>query len=937
MAVIIGTNDPDTLLGTIDADTITGLDGDDIINGDGGDDDINGGSGFDQLFGEDGNDRLTSTGFGAFEGGAGNDILTAAIGGSLLGGDGDDVLSVGFGNTYLAGGIGFDTVTGGSDSDSIYVVDSDIVDGGDGGFDVVFFDFRALVSGITVDLTNVWSGGTGILGSGSIRRIGAIGSLFYGSDFADTLTIGGGIYSFLNGTVLAGGGNDVVNGSDSAETLNGEGGNDTLRGRDGVDTIDGGDGNDTIEGGDGDDVLSGGTGTNTLSGGNGTDTITAGSGVDTINGNDGDDVLRDGTGTAVLNGGNGNDSITARGAGTSIFGDGGNDRITIGANASVNGGAGTDTVLFDFSATSVSLRLNLSSFWSGGGIGFGANAITSIEAVDSLIIGSNANDVIVLGASLTQGFRIVGGDGDDIGIGSPVRDNLEGGDGNDILSGGAGGDFISGGAGINELIGGIGDDTYRVENRSDSTVEFAGEGIDQVETLTSVYVLQTNVENLVLIGNAPFVGIGNALNNEISGGSGRDTLVGLAGNDTLKGGSFRYSVANELIGGTGDDLYISGSNDDSTVEYAGEGIDRVETPADLYVLKANVENLSYTFNGNFTGFGNDLANEIRGGAQSDILVGLGGADTLIGSFGNDILEGGTGAANTLIGGQGNDTYYVSAVGDAVIEQAGQGTDMVRTTLSSYVLADNVESLVNIGGATPFTGDGNDLSNFILGSSGADVLRGFGGADDLFGRAGDDILDGGTGAANTLLGQEGDDTYIVAVAGDSTIEFVGEGTDTVRTAISIYTLQANIENLIYTGTASINAKGNARDNAITGGAQGDDYLFAGVGIDTLTGGTGGDIFFFDSAVNGVDIITDFVSGIDRMFFEDAIFTNVGSFIVLNSGESFSQSNGASTSIFSYDRATGALTYDADNKDGMAAIHIATLSTGLTLAQSDFIFY
>ena len=47
-----------------------------------------------------------------------------------------------------------------------------------------------------------------------------------------------------------------------------------------------------------------------------------------------------------------------------------------------------------------------------------------------------------------------------------------------------------------------------------------------------------NVENLNYTGidADPFVGTGNALNNEITGGDLNDTLSGLGGNDTLEGG-----------------------------------------------------------------------------------------------------------------------------------------------------------------------------------------------------------------------------------------------------------------------------------------------------------------------------------------------------------------------------------------------------------------
>ena len=88
-------------------------------------------------------------------------------------------------------------------------------------------------------------------------------------------------------------------------------------------------------------------------------------------------------------------------------------------------------------------------------------------------------------------------------------------------------------------------------------------------------------------------------------------------------------------------------------------------------------------------------------------------------------------------------------------------------------------------------DGNDM---LFGGSGADMLDGGTGNDELQGGPGDDQLDGGAG----------NDTYIVDSPGDAISEGTNAGTDTVRSAIS-YTLGANVENLILTGTADIKGR------------------------------------------------------------------------------------------------------------------------------------
>src|SRR6185369_4567447 len=108
------------------------------------------------------------------------------------------------------------------------------------------------------------------------------------------------------------------------------------------------------------------------------------------------------------------------------------------------------------------------------------------------------------------------------------------------------------------------------------------------------------------------------------------------------------------------------------------------------LLVNNVENLTFTGAGNFSGTGNALANTITGGA------------------GNDTLDGGIGI-DTLVGGAGNDTYKVDQTGDVVTEAAGAGTDAVLSMALSYTLSANVENL-NFAESGNFTGTGNTLAN-----------------------------------------------------------------------------------------------------------------------------------------------------------------------------------------------------------------------------------
>jgi Ca2+-binding RTX toxin-like protein len=220
--------------------------------------------------------------------------------------------------------------------------------------------------------------------------------------------------------------------------------------------------------------------------------------------------------------------------------------------------------------------------------------------------------------------------------------------------------------------------------------------------------------------------------------------------------------------------------------------------------------------------------------------------------GSDTLKGSAGA-DQLAGGVGDDTYIVNVSGDLVVEKAGEGVDQVNvayTAAGVHTLAANVENATVTSAANVAVGlTGNALDN---------VLTGNGAANTLIGGAGNDTLDGGVGA-DKLIGGTGDDVYMVDNTGDVVTEALNEGSDTVRTALASYTLAANVETLVYTGTAAFSATGNALDNAIAGGnagnkldgGAGNDSLTGGSGNDSLLGGLGNDTFVGAAAKDTID--------------------------------------------------------------------------------------
>lgn len=394
--------------------------------------------------------------------------------------------------------------------------------------------------------------------------------------------------------------------------------------------------------------------------------------------------------------------------------------------------------------------------------------------------------------------RITGNVGNDLLQGRLGNDSLYGGDGVDTLMGGDGNDFLDGQAGADSMVGGAGNDTYVVDDAGDVVREEADGGTDSVQTYVS-YTLGDNVERLY----AKVAGLtltGNAGNNYIKGTNDGDMLYGGDGNDTIYGG--------DHDGGGGDVIYGGAGNDSISI----------------------------------------------GGSYGSYVYG---------EEGNDYLDASRGTGSSwLYGGVGNDTYYVTNRNHAITENAGEGTDLVKSTISWSLTSEALDPfgipLVNgevenlqLLGTDDINGTGNELNNVITGNAGKNILDGGAGNDtlnagdgddELIGGEGNDVLNGGAGA-DKMAGNAGNDVYTVDDAGDVVIELADEGKDTVNSYIT-YTLGANVENLTMK-VSGLTGTGNELDNYIVGTKDG-DTLYGLAGNDTIIGGTadggGGDYIY-----------------------------------------------------------------------------------------------
>lgn len=120
-----------------------------------------------------------------------------------------------------------------------------------------------------------------------------------------------------------------------------------------------------------------------------------------------------------------------------------------------------------------------------------------------------------------------------------------------------------------------------------------------------------------------------------------------------------------------------------------------------------------------------------------------------------------------------------------------------------------------------------------------------------------------------------------------------------------------------------------------GGTGNDKLYGKDGADVLTGGAGRDTFVFDTAINGgVDKITDFLAVDDTIHLENAFFTGLSRGGLSSSAFYTGTAAHDATDRIVYDKASGALYFDADGTGSGAAVQFAQLTAGTAVTYADF---
>ncbi len=744
-AVIQPTSGDDYLTGYETPDTLSGGQGNDSISGMEGDDILDGGEGNDWLSGGTGDDIL--------QGGAGDDVLFGEEGNNqLYGGDGNDTLDSRLGNALMDGGAGEDNLSGHDGDDTYLFQRGNQIDwvryGTTGGTDTLRLGPDIALDDLEFVLsTNMF---TGLSLSIRIKGTDDVFNVYTALDVTEAFPTSVGEIDrveFADGTVMTaadfyahvvahavqtGEPDQARVGSAAADVLTGGDGGEFIYGMGGDDLITAGAGNDNVRAGLGDDVVHGGAGDDGLRGGAGADQLYGGLGNDTLIGGYGDDSF-------YYNAGDGQDSIMDAWANGTPYDDldgGGFDRLYLGAgldSAGVTVTRNGDSGLMLHFAGRPDDRVTLDNqLWGENEIS--ANAIEEIVFADGTVW--TTQDLLARVDTPPTVNRVL----------APVV----------ALVGKAFSYTFPA-----DLFSDNGPLTWEVSNFPEwmqydpQTRTLTGQtpndltGYYGVSIVATDSVGQQGFTSMQIMPASPI--LGTASSEDLFGTAYSDAIYGYAGNDRIDGGA----GADFMYGGKGNDGYSVDHASDQVIELAGEGVDSVFSTV-TYTLGENVENLTLNGSGTINATGNGDDNTLRGNAAANVLMGMAGddvldgaagADRLFGGDGNDELTGGTGL-DYLEGGAGDDVYNMTSEADVIVELAGGGIDLVRSSANSFTLGDHLENLEVTGFGY---GIGNALNNTLTGSASSNSLEGMDGNDVLDGRAGLDYLLGGLGSDLYLMG------------------------------------------------------------------------------------------------------------------------------------------------------------------------------------------
>lgn len=329
----------------------------------------------------------------------------------------------------------------------------------------------------------------------------------------------------------------------------GEQGDDVIVGDATSNFISGGTGNDSLFGSGGSDAIFGDAGLDDIAGGDGGDIIYGGDGADRIIDSNGQDTIRCGEGGDYVEAGFDNDSVFGEGGDDVLHGENGEDILDGGAGIDeMHGGGSDDTYYVDNSADRV-MEVPID--------GTGDTVFTTVSY--TLLAGQEIE--------LLQSYAPT----------STTVLNLTGNEFANALNGNNGANVLRGAAGADVLVGRLGNDTYALDDGTDTVTDTGG--VDTITTTISRLLANYGtIERLVLFGTAAINGIGNNLDNLLTGNGAANVLSAGLGKDTVNGGA----GDDTLDGGAGDDALAGGAGGDTISGNLGKDVMKGEAGNDIF-------------------------------------------------------------------------------------------------------------------------------------------------------------------------------------------------------------------------------------------------------------------------------------------------------------------------------------------------------------------
>ena len=264
-------------------------------------------------------------------------------------------------------------------------------------------------------------------------------------------------------------------------------------------------------------------------------------------------------------------------------------------------------------------------------------------------------------------------------------------------------------------------------------------------------------------------------------------------------------------------------------------IDKIATTVDTVKNSDTVDGIHAVTN-TVTAIIGSIAQAATPGVFAPIGNLVAGAASIIGNTINnttDAIANATDSASAVSGAGAAITAGVGQVGQAALPGVAGGA----VALISSIVGTGIGTISGIVGAAigsdPVTKTGSSGANILYGQGGSDQIDGGAGNDILFGQGGDDYLIGNVGN-DTLYGCIGNDVLeggegkdrLEGGAGDDTLDG-GEGADK-----------------LYGGAGSDALAGGADNDYLNGGEGDDAYVFyVGSGQDTVYETGGNDSFIF----------------------------------------------------------------------------------------------